>query len=154
MPASLSHRSFPFDTAEFNFALATIPTITPDLVNVISEVDGFVFYCRTMIISPATSDDKMRYQFTLSRNPLVQLTAIVVAAASIAFAMLIFRSRSAEALAGSAASSFFFRSILSSQIHTFPTFLDLITLTACIVLLLAVLWRVFAGPAFGTTADT
>jgi hypothetical protein len=151
IPVSGSHRRFPFDSAEFNFNVTTDPPLHINTVRVVNRVSGFVLDCQT--VSPtAIGDGKTKIQFRLRRNPLIQLTAIVLLSASLAFAVLILRSKTIEALSGAAASSFFsmwsIRSILSSQIRTFPTVLDLAILTMSMLLLLLVLWRTLVGPAY------
>lgn len=147
-PTSGSHPFFPFDSASFDFVVKMQPHIDFSLVRVVNRVDGFVFDCSTMS-SSRLSDGRIRLSFTLDRNPLVRLCALVIAGASIAFAVLILRSKSIEALSGAAASSFFsmwtVRSILSSQIHVFPTLLDLIILTADMAMLVLVFLRVVLG---------
>ncbi len=144
-PTSGSHRLFPFDSAHFDFTVKTVPRVSFSFFTVINRVDGFVLDCDSVSASRVI-DGRTHVSFTFRRNPLIQLCAIVIVAASIAFAILIVRSTTTEALAGAAASSFFtlwsVRSILSSQIHVFPTILDLIVLTASIVLLTVVIWRV------------
>lgn len=147
-PISGSHPFFPFDSASFDFVVKMQPHIDFSRVDVINRVDGFVFNCSTMS-SSRLADDRTRISFTLHRNPFVQLCALVIAGASIAFAILILRSKSIEALSGAAASLFFstwsVRSVLSSQIHVFPTLFDLIILTANMAILVLVFLRVVLG---------
>jgi len=153
IPSSGSHRNFPFDSAHFNLRLEIDPKIDISTLRIANWVPGFVFDCDTMRVS--ISADNIKIQFSLYRNPLVQLAAIVLTIAAVAFAVLIFRSKSTEAISGATASSFFslwsVRSILSSQIQTFPTLLDLAMLTMSIVLLAAVFWRVAVG--FRSSSD-
>jgi hypothetical protein len=146
-PDSGSHRLFPFDSASFKVTITTKPEISVDNFRLINRVEGFVLDCGD--VSATSSSGTQNLQFKFSRNPIVQLTAIIVAIASIGFAVLIFRSKTIESISASAGSSFFslwtVRSILGSQIHTFPTVLDMIVLSSSIVLLLAVLWKVVEG---------
>ena len=155
-PTSGSHRLFPFDSARFDIVVNLQPRIVLGIFRVINRVDGFVLDCSSVSASQSP-DGGIQLRFMLSRNPLVQLSAIVIAAGSIAFAILILKSKTIEGLSGAAASSFFsmwsVRSILASQIHVFPTLLDLMMLTACIALLGAVFWRVVIDPRSGPVED-
>lgn len=148
IPISGRHRLFPFDSANFDTELDLRSDAAVSSFSVINRVDGFVLDCSAVSAS-SPSNGKIKLRFKLSRNPLVQLSAIVIAAASIAFAVLILRSKSIEGLSSSAASSFFsmwsVRSILASQIHVFPTLLDLTMLTASMILLVCVFWRMLMG---------
>lgn len=149
-PISGSHRLFPFDSADFDFVISERPKTSYSLVSIINRVEGFVLKCGDASATPMP-DGKMHVRIKLLRNPILQLSAIVIALGAIAFAMLIARSKTTEALVGAAGSAFFslwsVRSILGSQIHTFPTVLDFIILTASILLLAIVAWRtVFSRP--------
>jgi hypothetical protein len=148
IPISGSHRYFPFDSATFDFRLDTQPPVEVGRIQVVNRVEGFVFGCATGTASRVAAG-AIKLHFTLHRNPLTQLSTLVLAGASVAFGILILQSKTIESLSGSAASSFFslwtVRSILSSQIHVFPTLLDLIMLTAGMGLLVLMLWRVIMG---------
>lgn len=143
-PISGSHRLFPFDSANFDFVVATLPKVSYSLVSIINRVEGFVLSCSD-VSATLIRDEQIQVRVKLQRNPILQLTSIVITLAAVAFAWLICRSTKTEALAAAAGAAFFslwsVRSILGSQIHVFPTVLDLVILTASILFLAAVIWR-------------
>jgi hypothetical protein len=149
-PASLdlvrkkgAHRYFPFDSAQFGFDLRITPPVDLRVIRIMNRVSGFVMDCGSV---KATRPDEgvLHVEFQLRRNPLVQLTAVVLCIAAAVFMVLIAFMR-AESLAPSVASFFFslwsIRAILSSQIKTFPTLLDGFILTLCALLLLILGWK-------------
>jgi hypothetical protein len=79
--------------------------------------------------------------FEARRNPLVQLTAVVLVGAGVLFLLGIVLFVKKESLPTSIASFFFslwsIRAILSSEMKTFPTSLDLAILSLCVLLLVA-----------------
>lgn len=143
-PTYGSHRLFPFDSANFDFVVTTLPKVSYSLVSVINRVNGFVLSCGD-VSATSMQDGQMQVRVKLQRNPILQLSSIVIALGAVAFAVLILRSKKTEAAAGAAGAAFFslwsVRSILGSQIHVFPTVLDFIILTASILLLAVVMWR-------------
>lgn len=149
IPLSGGHRFFPFDSARFELTITSAPPVVVNLFRLVNRVDGFVLDCASVSASSSAAGD-VRLLFVLRRNPLTQLSAIVITGASVAFGLLILRSKTIEALSGAALSSFFsmwsVRSILSSQMHIFPTLLDFALLTASMILLLLVLWRALTEP--------
>ena len=144
-----AHRDFPFDSATLAFDLGVSPAVDLRVVRVYNQVQGFVMDCGSL--SANRSDDGLYHvEFRLSRNPLVQLTAVLLCAASLAFLVLTAFMKS-ESLPTSVASFFFslwsVRAILSSQIKTFPTLLDGFILTLCATLLLILGWKLALAKA-------
>ena len=143
-PLRGSHQRFPFDSAAFAFTVTSNPPLKVSTIIITNRVNGFVLDCGSVRATRA-GEGSVRISFRLQRNPLVQLVSIVLLVGCASFVVLILRSKTTEALATAAASSFFsiwsIRSVLSSQIHTFPTLFDLGILTMSIAVLGAVLWR-------------
>ncbi len=148
-----AHRNFPFDSASFAFDLKITPPVDLRVIRLQNRVAGFVMDCGSL---KATRSDAgvFHIEFGLSRNPLVQLTAVVLCFAAVVFLVLIAFMKS-ESLPTSVASFFFslwsVRAILSSQIKTFPTLLDGFILTLCATLLLVLGWKLVL--ATGNKAD-
>jgi hypothetical protein len=133
-----SHKLFPLDSAPFDFSLSFKPQVPFSSIMVENRVHGFVLDCRTLNVSRGP-EGNIRIQFRLARDPLTQLTAVVLCIASFFFMLLILRLEKIESLATSVASFFFslwsIRAILASEIRTFPTLLDLWILTLCTLMI-------------------
>lgn len=141
--ASGSHRNFPFDSASLAFDIKVTPAVDLRVVRVYNQVSGFVMDCDALKAN-RSGDGLYHIELNLSRNPLVQLTAVILGVASLAFLVLAAFMKP-ETLPTSVASFFFslwsIRAILSSQIKTFPTLLDSFILTLCATLLLILGWK-------------
>jgi hypothetical protein len=137
VPTRGSYKLFPFDSASFDVTLSFEPQIPLSLVMVENRIHGFVLDREKAKISQ-NSKGEIRIQFLLSRDPLTQLTAVVLCVASSVFLILIIRLEKTESLAASVTSFFFslwsVRAILGSELKTFPTLLDLWILTMCVLM--------------------
>lgn len=140
-----THRYFPFDSGVFDFQLSVTPHFKINLVRIINHVPGFIIDCSD-VRSERTPDGKLHISFVLSRNPLIQLTAVVLGLAAAIFVILILQLKTVESVATSVASFFFsmwsIRGILGSELKTFPTLLDAWVLTLSVMLIVPLLWKV------------
>ena len=98
------------------------------------------------------ADGTFNLKFQLSRNPLVQLTAITLAVTAAMFMLLVVTLHKVETIAAAVASFFFsvwsVRGIFASQLKTFPTLLDCYILTLCAILLVLLCWKVILSKTF------
>jgi hypothetical protein len=135
-----THRDFPFDSAKFDFDLAYDPAIPINNFIVRNRNPSFDLACSTYHVE-RKSANTVHITFEARRNPLVQLTAIVLVGAGLLFLIGIVLFVKREALATSIASFFFslwsIRAILSGETKAFPTILDLAILSLCVLLLVA-----------------
>jgi hypothetical protein len=133
-----AHRDFPFDSAKFDFDLTFDPAVPIENARIRNRDPGFDLACDSYSAN-RESENKIHIVFELHRNPLVQLTAIVLVVAGLLFATGIVFFVKTESLPTSVASFFFslwsIRGILSSEIKTFPTLLDLAILCLCVLLI-------------------
>ncbi len=142
------HRYFPFDSSVFDFEVELDPPLEYQFVRITNRVPGFIIRCKQ---AEATRIDeaKVHVAFELRRDPLVQLSAVVLGSAGLLFLVLIMRLEKVESLATSIASYFFalwsIRGIMSSEIRVFPTLLDAWILTLCVVLIVLLIWKVAFG---------
>jgi hypothetical protein len=139
------HSYFPFDSATFDFDLSLTPTPDLRVIRLTNRVPGFLMGCSSASASRNT-DGTLNLKFQMSRNPLVQLTAITLAVTAAMFMILIVSLHKVETIAAAVASFFFsvwsVRGIFASQLRTFPTLLDCYILTLCAVLLVLLCWKV------------
>lgn len=139
------HRYFPFDSASFDFDLSITPPVDLRIVRITNRVPGFLLACNSSHVTRQT-DGSLHVALTLSRSPLVQLTAVTLCLAATAFLILIIRLEKVESLATAVASFFFslwsIRAILAVEIKVVPTLLDCYILTLCTLLLFGLGWRV------------
>jgi hypothetical protein len=136
-----AHRDFPFDRAKFDFDLTyTPPGIPVNNFLVRNHNPSFDLDCETYSVQRLLPG-KVHISFDVRRNPLVLVTAIVLIGAGCLFLIGIVGFAKSEALPTSIASFFFslwsIRAILSSEMKTFPTDLDLAILSLCVLLIVA-----------------
>lgn len=139
------HRSFPFDSAHFNFDIDLDPPIGFQFVRIVNRVPGFVVDCQEVsVVRPEKG--KVTYGFTVDRSPLITLTSIVLVITATFFVVMIGFINSIQTLALTAASFFFsiwsLRGILSAEIQTFPTLFDASLLSLSVILLVILSWKV------------
>ena len=142
-----SHQKFPYDSAQFDVELDIEPPIEFKVIRIVNRVPGFVIHCSTM----QTSRPKARtlhIRFSLDRNPIIQLFAVMLLVASIGFLGLIFFTAQITNFATSMAAFFLtfwsLRRMLEPLIKTFPTLFDYWMLTICILALLGAGWKVYS----------
>jgi hypothetical protein len=132
-----SHRDFPFDSANFDFNLTYDPAEPFKYIVLRNTNSSFDIPCRTFIVE--RNLNVAHISFAAKRNPVVQLTALVLLIEAFIFLVAIVTCVKAESLPTSVASYFFslwsIRAILSSEIKTFPTLLDMTILSMCVLLL-------------------
>lgn len=135
-----SHRDFPFDSAEFDFDLSHSPPVPIGRYAVRNLNHSFDVPCATMKVE-TRAPGREHLHFEATRNRVVQLTAVLLLGAGFLFLIGIVTFVKSESLPTAIASYFFsmwsIRSILSSEIKTFPTDLDLGILSLCALLLVA-----------------
>ena len=133
-----SHSDFPFDSAEFEFDMTYSPVVPINYVGVRDRNAGFGIGCGSLKVK-RKAPGVVHIQFEARRNPLVQLTAIVLVLAGLIFLLVIVFVVKVESLPTSVASFFFslwsIRAIMASQLRTFPTILDLAVLSLCALFL-------------------
>jgi hypothetical protein len=140
-----AHRNFPFDSAVISFDTTFEPALKLRFLMIRNFNPSFYIPCET---ANATTDlnGKIHIRFEMRRNPLVQLMSVVLLIAAALFVLIIPVSVKLETLPTAVASFFFsvwsIRGILSSEMKTFPTILDLVILALCVVLLVAIGVRV------------
>jgi len=134
-----SHRQFPFDSATFDFDMTYTPPVTFYQFILRNNNPSFSIPCEDFSVSNI-SPGKAHIHFVALRNQFVRLTAIVLVGAGAMFLLAIVFFVKRESLPTSVASYFFslwsIRSILSSEMKTFPTYLDYMILCLCISLLI------------------
>lgn len=135
-----AHRDFPFDSAKFDFDLKYDPAVPINNFLIRNLNPSFDLPCDTYRVERKGANT-VRIMFEARRNPLVQLTAVVLVGAGVLFLLGIVLFVKKESLPTSIASFFFslwsIRAILSSEMKTFPTSLDLAILSLCVLLLVA-----------------
>jgi hypothetical protein len=140
-----AHRDFPFDSARFDFDLSWDPAVPLSNIFVRNRNPSFDLVCSTYEVE-VKGGGKFHVSFEARRNPLVQLTAVVLVCAGFLFLVGIVGFVRTESLPTAVASFFFslwsIRAILSSEMKTFPTNLDLAILSLCVLLLVALGVRV------------
>ncbi len=139
-----SHKYFPLDSAVFDFDLSVDPPVSLTDLRFRNYVPGFYMPCETIFASNVEAGT-VHLKFELRRNPLVQLTTIVLVVSATIFLLAIIFFVKTESLPTSVASYFFslwsIRAIVSSEIKTFPTLLDLAILLLCVVMLVLIAVR-------------
>ncbi len=139
-----SPRDFPFDSTNFAFTAGFDPKLDFGAVIVRNFNPSFYIPCDTFG-AEALNGGVYRVHFSAQRNPLVKLTAIILLCGGFLFLLAIAFYVKRDALPTAVASYFFslwsIRSILSSEIKSFPTKLDLAILSFCVVLLIGVALR-------------
>jgi hypothetical protein len=134
-----SHRQFPFDSAAFDFDLTYAPAIPFYNFFLRNHNPNFSIPCRDFTVTNI-GPGKAHIHFIALRNPFVRLTALVLVGAGAMFMVAILMFVKTESLPTAVASYFFslwsIRSILSSEIKTFPTYLDFAILCLCVLLLI------------------
>jgi hypothetical protein len=132
-----SHRDFPFDSAHFDFNLTYDPAVRFKYIIIRNANSSFDMSCKTFTVD--WNSNVAHIRFDAERNPVVKLTALVLVGAAFIFLIAIVVFVKAESLPTSVASYFFslwsIRAILSSEIKTFPTLLDMSILSLCVLLL-------------------
>lgn len=132
-----SHRDFPFDSAHFDFNLTYDPAVPFKYIILRNANSSFDISCKTFTVD--RQSNVAHISFDAERNPVVMLTAFVLVSAAFIFLVLIVTCVKTESLSTSVASYFFslwsIRAILSSEIKTFPTLLDMAILSMCVLLL-------------------
>lgn len=138
------HQNFPFDSAQFDFEINTDPWFEPSTLRITNRIPGFYLPCSS--IKMAMGDKRVRILFNLKRSPLIALVTVVLCLVAPIFALLILQLTKIETVASSTASFFFsvwsIRTILNTQLHTFPTLFDCWLMTLCVLLLVALLWKI------------
>jgi hypothetical protein len=136
-----SHRDFPFDSAKFDFEMSFEPTVSIENVRISNALQSFDLDCDSLNVQER-SGSGLEIKFEERRNRVVQLTAVLLVVAAFLFLLGIVLFAKSESLPTSIASFFFslwsIRSILSSEIKTFPTILDLAILFLCVFLLVLI----------------
>lgn len=136
-----SHRDFPFDSATIDFDTTFKPALKLKFLMIRNLNPSFYIPCDAAKVR-SDSSGKIRINFEMRRNPLVEVMAIVILMAAALFVVVIPFTVRAEALPTSVASFFFsiwsIRGILSSEMKVFPTRLDLMILFLCVLLLLLI----------------
>lgn len=145
LPTSgISHRSFPFDSPHFEFAIDFNPPLRPQFIRFRNRMDDFVLDCSSFS-SSWTSSGRLQVEIQINRNPFVQLTVVLLCLAASFFGLLLSQIRETQTLATATASYFFsvwsVRGIVSPAIHTFPTTLDLWLMVMSCVVFFVVTWR-------------
>lgn len=136
-----SHMNFPFDSSAFDFNLSFVPT--PIFTNILIRnlTSSFYLPCGTASVS-RNPDNSYRLKFELRRNPLIVLTAVVLILAATVFLFAIVFFLKSEVLPTAIASFFFslwsIRTILGSEMKTFPTYFDLAILSLCVLLVVSI----------------
>jgi len=132
-----SHRDFPFDSAQFDFSLTYDPAVPFKYIILRNANSSFDISCKTFKVD--RESNVAHISFDAQRNPVVKLTAFVLVSAAFIFLVAIVACVKTESLPTSVASYFFslwsIRAILSSEIKTFPTLLDMGILSMCVLLL-------------------
>jgi hypothetical protein len=132
-----SHRDFPFDSAHFDFDLTYDPAVPFKYIILRNANSSFDISCKTFTVN--WQSNVAHISFDAKRNPVVRLTAFVLVGAAFIFLVAIVTCVKTESLPTSVASYFFslwsIRAILSSEIKTFPTLLDMAILSMCVLLL-------------------
>ncbi|MGD0238487.1 MAG: hypothetical protein ABSC55_28615 [Syntrophorhabdales bacterium] len=150
------HRWFPFDSSSFAFTVTMNPPMHFNAVRITNRVPGFICDCSQIAVG-GSSDGVMTIRFILRRSPLIQVFALILCVASIIFAVAIILLPTKEGFATATASFFFsvwsLRQLISSSIHVFPTLFDLLILSVCTLLVVALCWRVIAGRVGKTDDD-
>jgi uncharacterized membrane protein len=134
------HRDFPFDSARFDFDLSSDLTVPINNFMIRNRNPSFDVVCSTFRVR-RLGRNTLHLSFEARRNPVVQLTAVVLVAAGLLFLIGIVVFVKKDSLPTAVASFFFslwsIRAILSSEMKTFPTLLDLSVLSLCVLLLVA-----------------
>ncbi len=135
-----AHRDFPFDSAKFDFDLSYSPAVSINNFLIRNRNPSFDVPCDAYRVERRNANT-VHVSFEARRNPLVQLTAVVLVSAGLLFLVGIVGFVKRESLPAAIASFFFslwsIRAILSSEMKTFPTVLDLAILSLCVLLLVA-----------------
>jgi hypothetical protein len=143
-----SHRDFPFDSANFDFDLSWSPAVQIDNFFLRNRNPSFDVRCERL--RTTISSNKIHVSFEARRNPLVQLTAVVLLGAGFLFSLGIAGFVRPDALPPAVASFFFslwsFRGILSSEMKIFPTIFDLLILSLCVWVLVLLGLRLAFDP--------
>ena len=144
-----SQRRFPFDSPTFDVRLRIDPAIRPTAVIVRNLSPDFIPECGSF--TPRWDGrDELRIVVTFRRNPFVQGTVLLMAAATVIFAVLLGLIRETEDLAVATASYFFsvwsIRSIFAPQGLGYSSLLDLWLMGACLLVLFVVGWRLSKSP--------
>jgi len=138
-----SHRDFPFDSAQIDYGIDWRPRLPIKGLMIRNYNSSFYLPCDS--ISLKSSEGKVRVLFELKRHSLVQLAAVVLLGAAFVFAIAIALFVKSDSLPTAIASYFFslwsIRSILNSEIKTFPTILDLTVLSLCVLVVSIVALR-------------
>ena len=136
-----SHMNFPFDSAKFDFNLLLAPSPIFSNVLIRNHTSSFYMPC-DRAVAAKNPDNTYHVIFELRRNPLVVLTAVVLIVAAAAFLFAIVFFLKSEALPTAIASFFFslwsIRTILGSEMKTFPTYFDLAILSLCVLLVVLI----------------
>ena len=139
--ASGSHRDFPFDSADLDFEMAWNPPIPAKALILRNYNQSFLLPCKSVSIR-TLGDGKLEFSFKMKRSPLVQVSAAVLLSGAVLFVVAIGCFVKLESLPTAIASYFFslwsVRSILSSEMKTFPTFLDITILSLSVALVVMV----------------
>ena len=134
------HQDFPFDSARFDFDLSWDPLVRLNNFVLRNRNPSFDLACSTYEVQ-GDGVGKVHISFEARRNPLVQLTAVVLVSAGFLFLIGIVGFVRTDSLPTAVASFFFslwsIRAILSSEMKTFPTYLDLSILFLCVLLLVS-----------------
>src|SRR5262249_8953442 len=143
-----SHRDFPFDSAIIDFDLTLKPLLPVRGVMFRNFNTSFYIPCDQIKMNQV-SNDTIHINFAIRRNPLVQVTAVVMLLAAAIFVLVIPFMVKREALPTSVASFFFsvwsIRGVLSSEMKIFPTLFDIGILFLSVLLLLLIGLRVWFG---------
>lgn len=135
-----THRNFPFDSARIVFDVTYDSKLPIHNFIIRNQNSSFDLKCSAYVVR-RTSANTVHIAFELRRNPLVTLTAVILIVAGVLFLIAIVVFIKIESMPTSVASFFFslwsIRTILSSEIKTFPTTLDLAILSLCVALLVA-----------------
>jgi len=136
-----SHMNFPFDSANFDFTLSFDPSPVFTTVLIRNSNSSFFIPCER-VTGFRNTDNSYRVSFPIQRNPLVVLTAVVLILAASVFLFAIVFFLKSEALPTAIASFFFslwsIRTILGSEMKTFPTYFDLAILSLCVLLVVSI----------------
>jgi hypothetical protein len=141
------HILFPFDTSNFDFNLSFDPPFRPALVRLVNRSKGFITNCDEFQTEQDQSGT-IFVKFRLIRSPLIFFFAIVLMVSIVIFMVLILNLSKIETLSPAVASFFIsvwsLRNLLSSEIKTFPTFMDCFILSICVIMLALLLWKIWS----------
>lgn len=143
-----SPRDFPFDSTRFDFTAKFDPPLDIGAVFIRNSNPSFYVPCDTFQTQQLGAG-VYEVSFSARRNPLVKITAVILLCGGFLFLLGITVYVKRDGLPTAVASYFFslwsIRSILSSEIRSFPTELDLVILSFCVVLVIGVALRLGFG---------